>query len=176
MSQNAPYLPQATEEHFPPPPSDASLSRLSRFRRSDRESRQERTRRAARAQRRPQDGEAPSNNSLEVEEPQPFVRSYSVRTRRSVGGLENEPVSGCDDSGWRTRNTKTRNQTGENPLISSPSSLAPQLPPPLILAPPLPPRTCFPPLKGSHPKPAARKSKMNNKTKPAVRQSKMNNK
>merc|ERR1719220_2059088 len=85
-----------------------------------------------------------------------------MRTRRSVVGLENEPVSGCDDSGWRTRETKSRNQAGENPLASSPS------PPPLILAPPLPPRTCFPPLKGSHPKPAVRHSKMSNKTKPDV--------
>merc|ERR1719336_3441283 len=119
MSQNAPHLPQVTgspqtsQDTFPPPPSDASLSRLSRFRRSDRESRQERTRRAARTQRRPQEGEATSNN-LEVDEPQPFVRSYSVRTRRSVGGDENEPVSGCDDQAWGSRETKSRNQTEVN--------------------------------------------------------------
>ena len=82
-------------------------------------------------------------NKIEEEEGQ-FVRSFSVRTRRSVGGQEKEVTGACKESDWHVKEAKKRNGREKNPNLS---------------APPLPPRTRFSPL-SAPPQPAVRQSKL----------------
>ena len=89
-------------------------------------------------------------NNLEDEgQRQPLVRSYSVRTRRSVGGQEKEVTGACKDPDWHVKEAMGRSGRGKNQNLS---------------APPLPPRTRFSPI-SSPPKPAVRQSKLSSDSK-----------
>ena len=85
------------------------------------------------------------NKENKVEE-QPFVRSYSVRTRRSVEGQEKELAAAWEHA----KEAKSRNSVRKNENLSS--------------APPLPPRTRFSPLSPA-PQPAVRQSKLSSDSK-----------
>ena len=85
------------------------------------------------------------NQENQVEE-QPFVRSYSVRTRRSLAGQEKELAVAWE----HVKEAKSRNEN-------------------LSSAPPLPPRTRFSPLSLSAPQPAVRQSKLSSESKKACK-------
>ena len=96
---------------------------------------------------RPREGEV-KGNKIE-DQGQSFVRSYSVRTRRSVACHEKELPGTSEVFDCRVE-AKSRNGGGKNQNIS---------------APPLPPRTRFSPISKAPPQPAVRQSKLTSDSK-----------
>ena len=95
----------------------------------------------------PREGEV-KGNKIE-DQGQSFVRSYSVRTRRSVACHEKELPGTSEVFDCRVE-AKSRNGGGKNENIS---------------APPLPPRTRFSPISKAPPQPAVRQSKLTSDSK-----------